>query len=966
MFSRKAKQQLYLSLVWKAILSVSFATFIASGAIVLFGKFTLDKNYEQERARVQQSYQQAFEGILEDIKSDRVDLGWVIPALIETSISKAKALKAIKKIIAGNWFQIELESDIESAFLFTKDGRLVGKWGNTEYEEQFKEALQFVATNESPYSNIICLANCIHFHASPFLHNGEFLGIFIFGIDLADIVLQMKHITGSNVGILTQNSKASRKDLHLPNIEDWSANILALTEMDNNSSLLRAFSKQYPSGLPKGAKKFDYNGRKYEFISLPFKDNNHSILLIIEDITDSLTVVSNATALYAVNGLLSLLLSGGILLLLFIGPTQRLKNLVNLFPLIAKKQYSLVINLFKPKQRWLFRDEIDILESAAHDLIDTLKELDEQVIQRTLILSTQTRELQKEKNFIDKILDTTQVIILTIDSTGLINSANKYAEHLTGYQENDLLGKKFTELFMPEEVSESIQSSKAYLVEKRKKTFQFECSIHALDGTELYISWFLSPLIVEESGSETDNISDTLVVGLDLTERKKSENQLTWLAEHDPLTSLYNRRKFEKELEQAIAVAARYDHTSAIIFFDIDQFKYVNDSSGHQVGDELLVKVAEKLQHTTRKSDIVARFGGDEFIILAPNITQNKAEELVQKLCTEMTTVVIADGSEQHRVSVSAGLLMFPEQNCSAQDLLASVDIAMYRAKEQGRGGWRLANHEDINRHEIRKRVTWKTKIEKALEDNRFVLHYQPIMHIADKSIAHYECLLRMVGPAEEIIPPGLFIETAEQTGLIFHLDQRVLELAFLKQSELIKQGHDIKLSINLSGEMLSNRENFNIINRLLETYHLDANRFIFEVTETQAVTSLHAAHDFITRIKSIGGSFALDDFGVGFSSMNYLKQLPVNYLKIDGSFIRNITSSHEDQLFVNAINSVGQGMGIKTIAEFVENQAILDVLAAMGIDYAQGYGIGKPMPELEFHYQSINDANEKVYLFGK
>jgi EAL domain-containing protein (putative c-di-GMP-specific phosphodiesterase class I) len=321
-----------------------------------------------------------------------------------------------------------------------------------------------------------------------------------------------------------------------------------------------------------------------------------------------------------------------------------------------------------------------------------------------------------------------------------------------------------------------------------------------------------------------------------------------------------------------------------------------------------------------------------------------------------MTSVIIEDGNEQHRVSISAGLLMFPEANCTAQDLLASVDIAMYRAKEEERGGWRLASHDDINRHEIRKRVTWKTNIEKALEDNRLLLFYQPIMSIGTQEIEHYECLLRMIGSGNEIISPHMFIETAEKTGLILHLDQRVLELAFIKQAELIQQGHNIKLSINLSGEMLSNRETFNIITKLLDKYHLDASKFIFEVTETQAVTSLQSAHDLINNVKSIGGSFALDDFGVGFSSMNYLKKLRVNFLKIDGSFIKNIHNNHEDQLFVNAIKSVAQGMGIKTIAEFVENKIILDALTEMGVDYAQGYHIGKPMPEPEFH--SIKKIN--------
>lgn len=944
-YFRKIRQR-YLSLLWKAILSISCATFIASGTIVLLGKLTLEKKYEQDRARIHRSYGQAFKGILSGIKSERVDLSWLIPTLLDPSIPRVKALNAISKLLDKNWFQIELVSDIESAYLFTKEGKLVDSWGNNEFANQFKAELEFVARNESPFDNIVCVDDCIHFHASPFLHNGDFIGIFIFGINLADTVLQMKNITGSNVGILTHISKPSKKKLL--QIKPWSVNILALTELDKNSALLQEFSIRYPSGLPKAATKFESNGKMYELISLPFYDNNNTSLLIIEDISESFKALTNATALYALGGLLSLVLSGGLLTILLIKPSRRLKNVVNLLPLIARKQYALVTSELTHKKQSLFRDEIDVLESAAHELIDTLKELDEQVIQRTLRLSDQALELQNEKNFIDKILDTTQVIILTIDSAGIISSTNKYAEQLIGYQENELIGKKFTDLFMTEEISEFIQASKIYLVEKRKKTFQFECPIHTVEGSELYISWFLSPLVVDESNS--NKIPDTLVVGLDLTERKRSENQLTWLAEHDPLTSLYNRRKFEKELDQAIAIATRYNHSSAIIFFDIDQFKYVNDSSGHQIGDELLNKVAEKLQQTTRKSDVVARFGGDEFIILAPNITQRHAEDLVQKLCSEMTTVVVTDGNEQHRVSISAGLLMFPEQNCSAQDLLASVDIAMYRAKEQGRGGWSLANNEDINRLEIRKRVTWKTKIENALENNLLVLFYQPIMSIADNKIEHYECLVRMIDPSGEIISPSMFIETAEKTGLVLQLNQRILELAFIKQAELIKQGFNIKLSINLSGEMLSHRETFNIITTLLTTYQLDANNFIFEVTETQAVTSLQSAHDLITNIKSIGGSFALDDFGVGFSSMNYLKKLPVNYLKIDGSFIKNIANSYEDKLFVNAIKSVGQGMGIKTIAEFVENKSILEVLATMGVDYAQGYYIGKPMPDPEFH----------------
>ena len=298
MLPNREKKQFFFSLVWKAILSVSFATFLASGAIVLFGKFTLDRNYEKERARVQHFYQQAFKGILTRIKNDRVDIGWLLPAFLEASISNEKALSTIKNMIEKNWFKIELQSDIESAFLFTKEGHLIGEWGNTLYQGQFSEWLDYVAKNEATFDNILCEESCIHFHASPFLHNGNFIGIFIFGIDLADTVLQMKNITGSNVGILTQQNddlSAEKDDEKAP----WTFKIIALTEYEKNSALLNEFSKKYPAGPMQKVRLFEFKDKQYELIPLPFNGNNKTILLIIEDISKGLVDIKKATALYA-------------------------------------------------------------------------------------------------------------------------------------------------------------------------------------------------------------------------------------------------------------------------------------------------------------------------------------------------------------------------------------------------------------------------------------------------------------------------------------------------------------------------------------------------------------------------------------------------------------------------------------------------------------------------------------------
>ncbi|MGR9053414.1 MAG: cache domain-containing protein, partial [Gammaproteobacteria bacterium] len=602
MSTDRKKKQFFFSLVSKAILAVSFASFLASGAVVFFGKITLDNNYRKERIRVRNFYQQAFNGILKGIKNDRVDIGWMIPAFLDnTSMSDQEALAKIKSLLEKNWFKIELQSDIQSVFLFSRKGGLIGEWGNTPYQGQFSEWLEYVEQNESPFDNILCEDRCIHYHASPFLINANFIGIFIFGIDLSDTVLQMKNITGSNIGILSMKKSNFDPDSSKDSTSQ-PYQIVALTEFEKNSALLKAYGATTNDGLPKHVGMFEYREKQYELISLPFDGNNQTVLLVIEDISKELDDIKKATALYAANGLLSLLLSGGILLILLIRPTQKLKNLITLLPLIARKQYGLVNNaLLNTRKSGKLRDEIDVLESAAHELINTLRKMDDEVNQRAQKLADQALELQIEKNFIDNILNSAQVVILTLDNERRINSVNRFAEHLIGYRECDFLGQHFSELIPDEKNREVIQSSILRLFQGRITTFQYECPIYAQNGNELYISWFLSPLLIEELNSNAK--SEILIVGLDLTDRRKYENQLTWLAEHDPLTSLYNRRKFENELEHAIIMATRYNHSSAIIFFDIDQFKYVNDSSGHQIGDELLVKVAEKLRVATRKTD---------------------------------------------------------------------------------------------------------------------------------------------------------------------------------------------------------------------------------------------------------------------------------------------------------------------------------------------------------------------------
>ncbi|MGJ0431255.1 EAL domain-containing protein [Methylobacter sp.] len=942
------KKSRFLSLTWKAILAVSIAILTSSGSVFIFGNLTLEKNYSQERDRVHRFYQQAFDSILQQSKLDQIDITWIIPAVISLDLSSQQALGQIEKIINANWFKIELESDIKSAYLFSKKGDLLNSWGDTVLnKEVFSPWLNYVFENEEPFEKILCSINCVQYKAYPFLHNGEFIGVFIFGRDLADMVLRMKAITGKEIGILVQNNENEIVSTK-PTLDKWSKAIIALTEYEKSFPLLLAVMNKLPDSLPQKKARFEYNNNDYEIIIFPFsKDNNIADLVIIDNLSEELIDIHRSSMLYALSGAISLILAGVILLLLLIKPMRRLNAFIALLPWIAKKNY-LKVNEIMPVSSGhkLFNDEIDILNNATQDLILTLKNLDRDVDLRTQRLAERSVELQQEKNLVSNILNTAQVIIIIIDNNGRIVMSNKYAEKQIGYSENELKRQLFVNLVFGHEDIRTISNAIEEISSQQRRTFRYECILFSSKGNELYISWFFTLI-------KNNKKIEILSVGLDLTERRITEKKLSWLADHDPLTNLYNRRRFDQELEHALTIANRYNQKGALILFDIDQFKNINDSSGHNVGDELLIKVADKLLSIIRDTDIVARLGGDEFVVISYCIDQDHAEKVVQKICTEIATVKVTVNNIDLGVTISAGMLIFPAPGFSSQELMATVDIAMYKAKQMGRGGWCLASMEDLARDEIRHRVNWKAKIEKALEEDRFILYYQPIMRIVDKSISHYECLLRMIDENGEIIPPGMFTGIAEHFGLITKIDQRVIDLAFKKQSLFIKQGLDIHLSINLSGEMLSNPNAFSIIAEHLDRWNVPAHKFIFEVLETQAVTNIQAARDFMTYVTNIGGKFALDDFGVGFSSMSHLKQLPVQYLKIDGGFIKNLANNREDQLFVKAINDVGQGMGIKTIAEFVENEAILKELSEMGVNYAQGYGIGKPMPEPQFDLHS-------------
>lgn len=452
------------------------------------------------------------------------------------------------------------------------------------------------------------------------------------------------------------------------------------------------------------------------------------------------------------------------------------------------------------------------------------------------------------------------------------------------------------------------------------------------------------------------SIAEMCAVALSASDRKKARELLTYQASHDPLTNLSNRFEFERCAEKLIHSAQSDSVEHALCFLDLDQFKVVNDTCGHTAGDELLRQLGQVLHDRTRKRDTLARLGGDEFGILMEDCTKEQASRVANTILKSVQDYQFNWQGHTFRVGVSIGVVSINETTGNVSELLKQADAACYMAKDLGRNRIHVYHHEDVDLARRHGEMQWVARINHALENDRFVLYAQPIVPLDRTSGSNHELLVRMLDENGATIPPGAFLPAAERYDLISRVDSWVIRNAF---EILVRHQRFIRdvgyVSINLSGQSLVDEEMLDFINAYLTNSGIDAAKICFEITETAAISNLNMANHFISTLKATGCRFALDDFGSGLSSFGYLKNLDVDFLKIDGMFVRNIATDQIDHAMVRSINEVGQVMGMQTIAEFVENDEIKGMLREIGVNYGQGYGIGKPVPLDDVLRQSGN-----------
>ncbi|HWC25106.1 MAG TPA: EAL domain-containing protein, partial [Solirubrobacteraceae bacterium] len=563
--------------------------------------------------------------------------------------------------------------------------------------------------------------------------------------------------------------------------------------------------------------------------------------------------------------------------------------------------------------------------------------LEERVARRTTELRTSMERLEAALSVLSATLDATADGLLVVDRAGgIVNHNARFAEMWR--IPDDVLASRDDERAIAF-VLEQLRDPERFLATTRETYAQPDLEIR--DELE-----FLDGRVYERC-SKPQRLGGESVGRVwsfrDITEQKRFESQLQHLADHDALTGLFNRRRFEQELAREAGVVGRYDGSLAALLLDVDNFKFVNDTLGHRAGDELIRSVAGLLRRRLRTSDILARLGGDEFAVLLPNTRPEYAQLVAADLLELIRRHTAFVGGERVSMTASIGVALLGETDHDGSGLMVDADLAMYEAKTAGRDRFSYYTPERAEQARLEGRYTWVERIRHALEHDGLVLHAQPILELASGRVSQYELLVRMRGRDGALIPPNAFLPSAERLNLVQAIDRRVVEQAIGLIAEHARAGHDLRLEVNLSGRSIGDRELTELIQRELAATGIDPANLIFEVTETAAIANMEAAGEFARKLSELGCRFALDDFGTGFGSFYYLKHLPVSYLKIDGEFIAGMADNETDQLMVKAIVQVARGLGKLTIAEFVGDARTQELLTQYGVDLAQGYHVGRP-----------------------
>ncbi len=573
-----------------------------------------------------------------------------------------------------------------------------------------------------------------------------------------------------------------------------------------------------------------------------------------------------------------------------------------------------------------------------------LKPFKERELQTTIDIalykSSIDRQMQEQEQLFEALLDSMNDGLIAYSKDQTIRFLNPVAQNLTGWSEERAIQRELSEVFSLYDENSELKAAVPLSQVAEGKDFEFEnVYLTTEQGGRVSIAGSITPIKTHS------HIDGGLITFRDVTNIKEMSEIIEYQASHDSLTGLMNREEFFSRLQEIARVAQANQRTHSFVYLDLDQFKIVNDVCGHLAGDELLRQVSTDLRGQLEGEEhLAARLGGDEFGILLLDASLARGMAIARTLLRNLNRKFIWQKNAFH-ITASIGLVPVAGVNTDGYTILAAADDASYLAKESGGNTIKVYETADYTFLKRRGEMQWISRLNHALEGDRFVLWGQPIVSTNGHSHEHLEVLIRMLDDDNSLISPGDFIPAAEKYNLMPAVDRWVLTHAFDRLDAFAAQGRHPLVSINLSGASIADESMLEFIRSLIDGTSADPKQICLEITETTAIENMSRATSFIKRLKGIGVSFALDDFGNGFSSFAYLKHLPVDYLKIDGSFVRDIADDPIDYALVEAVNNIGHVMNMKTIAEYVKDDRTRALLENIGVDFLQGYQISRPTP---------------------
>lgn len=574
----------------------------------------------------------------------------------------------------------------------------------------------------------------------------------------------------------------------------------------------------------------------------------------------------------------------------------------------------------------------------------------EQFSAKSVALETEQQKFDSLSKVHYRILDSLSSIVIEITDNGRISFVNNTWYKCTGFIASRTIGKLFTDFVHGNnsQTKQYIEESFLSLLSGKSKHENIELQLANINEGYFWCEVSLTPFFDDED--ELIGISGTID---DITVRKKAEERLTHVALHDTLTGIHNRYYFDDELKNIANSVMRTGNVHALLYIDLDHFKVINDSQGHHQGDLVLKEIALLLTERTRQSDILCRIGGDEFALLLTNTTVENAKIVALEICHTIAESCFKFADKVYKVSCSIGISAIDGKAAKSEIYLQQADIAMFAAKEKGRNRTHIFREDDKITDELKQGFEWVQKLQKALSEDNITLHFQPIIDVKTREIVCHEALVRLIVD-DKMIMPNDFIPFLEKAGDMSLLDRHVIgkALSLMQKNIFLKN-----VAINLSAQAFTDDRLFDFISEKLALYNIEPSKVVFELTESASLSNITGTQRMVSRLNELGCHFSIDDFGTGFSTFAYLKQIPAGSVKIDGSFVKDMLKEPIDAVLVKAINDTSHALGKSTVAEFVEDKATLEALADLGVNYAQGYYIGKPV--------DIQFVNEQMRSFS-